>query len=138
MSNAIAIINKQIIIEQLSNGIYAKDIAASLSITPSALYNQFVDDPDYQAALELGLDARLINRECEMECATDPVSVSRTRELLNLAKWRCEKEGKRWKDQQQVVNIAPIFNVIVSNPSPQYVYDEPVTSQGGVKCGEQG
>jgi len=50
MSNAIAIINKQIICDQLAQGMRLSEIASLLGITPAAISQQLVNDPDYTTA----------------------------------------------------------------------------------------
>lgn len=135
MSKAIAILNKQAILERLQAGEYVKDIAVSLNVTPSAIKNQLSNDPEYQDALEQALDSRMILREQMLETAPDMLSVSRARELLRHAEFRASVEcPKRWgKNSDVSVQIAPVFNVIVTGEPPQYEFD-----RGGVKDTDKG
>ena len=71
----------------------------------SAISNVLANDPDYQVARELGLEAKLAAREAEVEAATDPRHVPRARELLSHARWRAEREcPARW-GQRSIVAV---------------------------------
>jgi hypothetical protein len=141
---ALAIIHKQEIIERLSSGEYLKVIAHDYLITPSAICNQLADDPDYQAAREASLEARMDDRESELEEATDMISVSRASKLLSHAAWRAEREcpqrwGKDTRTPSDATNLNTISNLLLTQavsllPKPQVidntidVVDVPITS----------
>lgn len=108
MSNAIAIIHKQEIIEQLNAGQRLSDIAQGLGISHQAISKQLKDDDDYIAAMDASLDVRMDQREDEMEGANDQVAVARARELLSHARFRAERLApKRWGkvETNQQVNL---------------------------------
>lgn len=144
MSNAIAIIHKQTIIEQLSQGLRLPDISKQLSITPQAISKQLKDDPDYQAALETCLDVRMCKYEDQLadkDATPAMVDIARVSKLLAHSEFRASVEcPKRWgKNADVQVMVAPVFNVTVSNPSPIYTYDSATDqTQGGVKCSGTG
>jgi len=138
---ALAIIHKQTICDQLAQGMRLSEIASLLGITPAAISQQLVNDPDYTTAQVLFVEARMDKRESEMESAPDQLNVTRARELLLHSRWLAERlaPDKYGKDSQQVVNIAPVFNVIVSNPTPTYTYDSATDqTQGGLSVQGQG
>ena len=102
---ALAIIHKREIIERLSAGELVKDIAKAFGISRTAISNQLANDPEYEAARIESLAARLETREDELEtCDLTMPSVSRAKELLSQARWRCETEGRQiWGKQPQIV-----------------------------------
>ena len=136
MSDAIAIINKQVILEQLSQGMRLPDISKQLKVTPQAISKQLCDDPEYKAALEACLDARMCKYEDALVSAPLMVDVARAGKLLAHAEFRASVEcPKRWgKNSEVQVMLAPTFNVTVSNASPEYVYDTSVTVTHEVSC----
>ncbi len=95
---SVAIINKELICEQLAAGRLVSAIAKDLGYTShAAISARLANDPDYLAAREAGLEARLEQRENDLEAAEDSVTVARTRELLSHQRWRCEREAPaRW------------------------------------------
>jgi len=138
---ALAIIHKQAILQRLQAGEHGVSIAHSLNITKSALSHALADDPEYQAAIEDGLDVRMIQREQEVEQSTDMFNLARAKELLRHSEFRASVEcPKRWgKNADVQVMVAPVFNVIVSNPSPTYTYDSATDqTQGGLSVQGQG
>lgn len=88
---AIAILHRDTILQRLAAGEYQQAIASDLGVSPQAISNQLASDPDYQAAISASLDARLDQREIELEQATDGLGVARARELLSHARWRAER-----------------------------------------------
>ena len=100
--------HKQEILERVAAGEKLRDIGKSYGVTANAITNVLVDDPDYQLARVSGLESRLDQREHELEESNDQVSVSRARELLSHARWRCEREAPhKWGAKQIMALVAP-------------------------------
>ena len=95
---ALAIIHRDEIIQRVAAGEYLASIAKDLGVAGKgqAISNVLASDPEYQAARETGLEAKLARREADLEVA-DPATVPRARELLSHARWRAEREAPhRW------------------------------------------
>ncbi len=86
-----AIKHKPEILERLSNGETVASIAKSLGIARETLSRTLAHDADYQQAFTEALDARLDQREQELEQASDNITLARARELLSHARWRAER-----------------------------------------------
>ena len=100
--------HKAEILERVAAGEKLRDIGKSYGVTQAALCNVLVNDPDYQLARVSGLESRLDQREHELEQSNDQVSVSRSRELLAHARWRCEREAPhKWGAKQIMALVAP-------------------------------
>ena len=101
---AIALQHREHIIAQVAAGHYLAQIAHSLGLAGKgqAISNALANDPEYQAARELGLESKLATRETQLE-ECEPQNVPRARELLSHARWRAEREAPhRWGAKQQV------------------------------------
>lgn len=110
---AIAIIKRDEIIERVARGEYLASIAASLNLAGKgqAISNALASDPDYQAARERGLEAKLANREAQLERA-EKDDVPRARELLSHARWRAEREcPQRWAPRSQVAVTSTVVHL---------------------------
>jgi hypothetical protein len=95
---------REYIIDCVARGIKLADIAQGLGLAGKgqAIANALASDPEYMAAREDGLAERMDLRERQLECA-EKDDVPRARELLNHARWRCEREApKRWGAKQQL------------------------------------
>ena len=90
-NKSIAVVNKLAILKMVEAGIELAEIASIYNITPSAISNQLAADHEYRVSRCVGLESKLNKREKELEEATDMLSVSRGRELLKLAQWKCER-----------------------------------------------
>ena len=116
MSNAVAIINQDEIIQQLSNGSSLKAIAVSMGITTSAISQNLSNHPEYQQALTLYAEHKLDEAEGMLLNAQDSLNLTRGREYLNHTRWLAERlaRDKYGKDTVQVSAQAPVFNVILN------------------------
>lgn len=96
---------RETIIRRLSAGDMVGAIAADLGVHRFSISRRMTHDADYQAAMTEGLEARLELREQELEGATDPVCLARTRELLSHARWRAERlNSSKYGQRPTVVN----------------------------------
>ena len=96
---AVAITHRDQIIKRVAAGEYLATIARDLGLQGKgqSISDYLANDPDYRAAREFGLEAKLACREAEVESARDPRDVPRARELLSHARWRAEREcPQRW------------------------------------------
>ena len=116
--SAIAVQHKADIIKRLSTGEHLKSIADDLGISVPAISQQLAKDEDYRAAREQSLEARLDQREDEVEASTDMLNLARARELLSHARWRCEREAPhRWGKDSSV-------NIQINNLNPESILDK--------------
>ena len=101
---ALALIHKPEILAQIAQGKRLTDIAHALGYKDhSAIVHRLRDDPAYLQAREIGAEARLDQREADLETASDSVTIARARELMSQARWRCEREfPHRWGAKQSV------------------------------------
>jgi hypothetical protein len=86
--------HREEILARVAKGEYLASIAKDLGLSGKGqgISNYLAQDPEYQQARELGLAAKLADRERELECA-EPEYVPRARELLSHARWRAEREA---------------------------------------------
>lgn len=122
---ALAIIHKDAIIQQVSEGKRLADIARTLGLSGKgqAISNALANDPEYQAARINGLAARLDQREDEMESCSAQ-DVPRARELLSHARWRCEREApKVWGAKQDAASTS-VTIVIAPRDSDGVIIDQ--------------
>ena len=104
---AIAITHRDEIIERVRQGEYLASIAQSLGLKGKgqSISDYLANDPEYQAAREAGLEAKMAAREAQMELAAKD-DVPRARELLSHARWRAEREAPhRWGQKHEVTTI---------------------------------
>jgi hypothetical protein len=97
-------LNRDVVLERVQAGEKLTDIAQSLGLkTHAAIARAFRDDPEYQEARLVGVEARMEMRERELEVADESVTVARARDLLSHARWRAEREfPERWGQHNQV------------------------------------
>lgn len=123
MSTAVAILHKEQIIQRVAKGDRLLDISADLGVTPAAISQQLAKDPEYEAAMAAGLEAKMDQREMELECADDGLKVARARELLSHARWRAERRLPHLYGQQRpaiaVQTEGPAKIMVVSYADPQ-------------------
>lgn len=107
----------------LAEGALTKHIAQHLGISREALSRALTDDPEYQQAMREALDARMEQREEELEGAQDGITLARARELLSHARWRAERlNPAKYGAQKQAVAIqteGPAKIMVVSYADPQ-------------------
>jgi hypothetical protein len=98
---AIAILNKQLIIDGLSKGKRIDDLG--LNVSRQAVSKALKDDPDYQAAIIEYHASRLDRAEDLIEAAADNVDVARARALHTAYAWRAGVEQARiWGNKQEI------------------------------------
>jgi len=110
---------REYIINCVAQGDRLADISASLGLAGKgqAIANALADDPEYRAAREDGLEARMDLRERQLETA-ESQDVPRARELLSHARWRAEREApKRWGAKQQVTMDTAVTVVLAASDS---------------------
>jgi hypothetical protein len=103
-SKAVAVIHREQIIEQLSQGLRLSDIAPRLGLSsPNSISKALKADPEYRHAIEAGFHARLDKAEEAIEEAVDQVDVARARARFQSVGWRAEREfPERWAAKQQI------------------------------------
>ena len=125
---AVAVLHRDEIINRVAQGEYLATIATSLGLSRNAkaISNALAADPEYQAAREIGLEAKLATREETLESAA-PLDVPRARELLSHARWRAEREAPhRWGPKQEIKSDSTITIQVVryaDPPAPGRVLD---------------
>lgn len=99
-----ALIHKDEIIERVRRGERLIDIGKDYGYTTHAAISKYLaSDPEYQAAREDGLAAKMDIREDALSQAQDMVTVAREKELLSHARWRAEREcPRRWGSKQEI------------------------------------
>ena len=110
---------REYIIDCVARGTKLQEVAHSLGLAGKgqAIANALADDPEYRAAREDGLEARMEQRERELEIA-ESQDVPRARELLSHARWRAEREApKRWGAKQQVTMDTAVTVVLAASDS---------------------
>ena len=101
---AVAILNRDHIIQSLATGARLSDIAPALNVGPTAISNALKSDPEYRAAIEVGFHHRLDKAEDEIENAADSVDVARARARFQSVAWRAEREfSQTWGRQDQLI-----------------------------------
>ena len=99
-------------LDRIANGEIAQQIAHSLGVHHSNLYRKLAAHPEYQAARESGLAARLDKAEHDVECA-DERTLARARELWRVVTWRAEREApQRWGQRQQL-DVGVQFQIVI-------------------------
>lgn len=127
-SKAIAVIHRDDIIARVAAGEYLASIAQSLGLKGKgqSISDYLADDPEYRAAREYGLEARMAQREGELEVAPKD-DVPRARELLSHARWRAEREAPhRWGPKQEIKQDTTISIQVV-----RYAQSGPDAAQHG-------
>ena len=103
---AVAKIYRNEIIERVAQGERLIDIGSSYGVTYAALSLVLSKDPDYINARQSGLEAKLEQRETELESAPDGLTIARARELLSHARWRAERlNAAVYGQQRQAIQV---------------------------------
>jgi uncharacterized protein (UPF0297 family) len=120
MSKAVAVINRDKIIEQVAQGYRLTDIAAGYKVTNQAISKLLVNDPEYVQAREIGHAARLDQAEQLIGDAEDQVGVARARALWGAYSWRAEREAAGiWGQRNKLdVNVSLSLDVVLSGMEP--------------------
>ena len=107
--SALAILNKQSIIDQVREGKHLKLIAQDFGITPGAISQYLSKDPEYRAARESGAETRLEYQYAAIEEASDQLNLARAREGFRAASWFAEREfPARWGAKQTVEHTGTV------------------------------
>lgn len=99
---------REYILAQVADGVRLVDICQALGLkgVGQSISDALASDPEYQAAREAGLEARMDLRERELETCQSLPDVSRAKELLSHARWRAEREApRRWGAKQTEITI---------------------------------
>lgn len=106
---AIAVVNRDAILERVSKGDKIVDIAKDYGISQPAISKALLDDPEWMEARKSGALSRIEKWEQEIEkidSDTHPVMLGRAKEMLSHARWRAEREfPSTWGQQKQTINI---------------------------------
>lgn len=113
---AVAVLQRDSIIEQLSRGLRLSDIAPALQVSPNAISKALKTDPEYRDAIAAGFHCRLDKAEEDMENAQEQVDVARTRARFQSVAWRAERECPEiWGAKSQLhVTGAVTLDLILS------------------------
>ena len=96
MGSSVAVAHRDEILTRMASGEPLTSIAHSLGYADhSGIIHRLDEDPDYQAALRVGLIGKLEKREGELEVAANKVTVSRADRLLGHARWWAERLDPR-------------------------------------------
>ena len=110
---AIALQQRDTVINALADGKRLSDIAPSLGVSPNAISKVLKKDPEYREAIESGLDCRLDESEAAIEQAIEQVDVARARARFQSVAWRAEREvPERWGARQQIDLRAVSINIV--------------------------
>ena len=109
---ALATVNMDTVIERIANGAITQRLAAELGVHHSSLYRQLAQHPEYMAARECGMEARLDSAEVAVMEA-DECTLPRAREHWRVVTWRAEREHPhRWgqKNSLQIEIVGDLDN----------------------------
>lgn len=95
--------DRDTILRRVASGEYATKVSESLGLERSTVSQALRNDPDYQAAKELGMECRLDDALALIEQAGDDINLARAREILaRRLEWRAEREHPhRWGQREQ-------------------------------------
>ena len=131
---AVAILHRQEIIAGLASGKRLSQLG--LGVSPQAISQELVADPEYQAAITAGFHARLDGREQEIETAASMLDVARAQAAFKATSWRAERECARvWSAKQEVTHHggAPALQITIvqshSGNAPAQLADDNTPQQ---------
>ena len=103
---ALATLNDDAAIAELSSGVMLKQIAERYGCSKPAVYKRLSKHPDYKQAIDLQAEAFVEKAMIEvMECDADTVNIARAR-VDAAFKWAAARDPHRWGQRTQVdVNI---------------------------------
>lgn len=117
---ALATLDVKETLERIANGAITQKIAQELNVHHSNLYRKLAQHPEYQAARECGMEARLDNAEMAIE-SSDERTLPRAREMFRAVAWRAEREHpQRWGSKQEL-NVKALSIQLVAFADPQQV-----------------
>ena len=101
---AIAIIHRNYIIEQLTQGRLLSEVAEPFGITKHAISKVLKSDPEYREAIEFGFHKRLDEAERAFDSAIEQVDVARARARFQSVAWRAEREfPETWGQRVEMI-----------------------------------
>lgn len=110
---ALATLDADKAIEQLSQGRMLKQIAADYGVTKPAVYKRLKGHPDYkQAIIDQAESLVEIATEQVFNCDADTVNIARAR-VDAAHKWAAARDPARWGPKQQI-DINHSINIDVS------------------------
>ena len=114
---ALANLDKDAVIEQLSAGRLLKQIAADHGVSKVAIYRQVCDRSDYPAAIQAQAESLVEQATAEvMECDAASVNIARAR-VDAAHKWAAARDPARWGQKGNAINInadGPVTVQVVS------------------------
>ena len=111
MSTAVALLNRESIIERIAQGDYLETVSQDLGVKAPSICKYLANDPDYQQAREIGTQLRLERtyraiREAETDApdADSASKLARAREAaFRATAWFAEREfPARWGQTNKV------------------------------------
>ena len=99
---ALAILNKETILDRIRSGHRLSTIAQDLGISKQAISIQLSNDPEYLEAQKLYHDSRLDAAEQMILDAADNVDVARARTFWAAVSFRAERLDKRYASKQEL------------------------------------
>ena len=124
---------------ELADGQSLRQIAAHLDISYEGLRIWILRDQpvQYKVAQELGMVARLVHCDKQLDDAANPLDIARAREAARFARWDAERRLPHLFGQKQEVthNIQqPIFSVAVVVQVAQTPVDNSVVAEQLPQC----
>lgn len=116
---AVAIVHRDKIIEDVAAGRKLKDIAAELGITRQAISLKLSNDPEYQAAQIAHHANRLDDAEDAIEGADDMLSLGRASAQWKAVSWRASVEQARVWGKQDASTGPVSIQVIIDTSCGQ-------------------
>lgn len=137
---ALADLDVNATLERIANGAITQQIAHELNVHHSNLYRKLAQHPEYQAARECGMEARLDNAELAIQ-SSDERTLPRAREMFRAVAWRAEREHPaRWGAKQELSVKALSVQIVAFLPTDaaQQSIAGPVVSTQTGQNGENG
>lgn len=103
-------------LERIANGAITQQLAGEYGVHHSNLYRKLAQHPEYQAARECGMEARLDTAEMAIHSA-DERTLPRARESFRAVAWRAEREHPaRWGAKQTLDVRAVSVQIVQFQP----------------------
>ena len=105
---ALATLDHDDVIAQLSAGRLLKQIAAQHGVDKTAIYRKVRHHPDYQDAIQQQAES-LVEQAIEQvfECSSDTVNIARAR-VDAAFKWAAARDAKNWGAKQQIEHTGTV------------------------------
>ena len=103
MSQAVAVIDPDALIDRIANGAFLRDLAKETGIDKRRLSEQLRQHPSYESAKEASIEVQLDDAQVSILQAKEVSDIARAREAFRAAAWRAEREfPKRWGQRSHV------------------------------------